>query len=322
MSKQQTYKTFLQLSMPLCVSTLISCAPPKHSTPPVIPSEEYARSLRPEYAQPGIGAATNRQAYAPMAAPAALQGGQDAKAQYQFVNDVVTNDPSMNGDMTLNGVKGVTVYRGTNTLTRDYQGPLDLGDPGVQSSLWRETRGTNDMLRDDRAWQAGDLITIEVTENDQGIRQALTNTKSENTLTASLENFFGIAGIFNSEVTSPEESAITDPTLISASTSNEFKGQGTTNRLNQLRGRLSVMVAEVLPTGILRIEGKKIVAVNDEEQIMMLSGLVRLRDINSANEVDSSKVANMRIDYFGKGTLDEAQTPPWGTRLIRTLWPF
>jgi flagellar L-ring protein precursor FlgH len=82
------------------------------------------------------------------------------------------------------------------------------------------------------------------------------------------------------------------------------------------------MVAEVLPTGILRIEGKKIVTVNDEEQMMILSGLIRVRDINYSNEVDSSKVANMRIDYYGVGSLGDVQYPGWGTQLIRRIWPF
>jgi flagellar L-ring protein precursor FlgH len=314
-------KNYLKITAPLCISALFGCA--QHNAgAPVIPSEDYANNYKAQHAKAVLPQGSMYGKPATISTVAATTAGADAKAQYHFVNDVVTNDPNAASDVTIDGAKGVTIYRGNSTLTRDYQGPLDLGDPGVQASLWRETRGTNDILRDDRAWQAGDLITIAVTENDQGIRQALTNTKSENTLSASLKNLFGIAGIFNSEATSPEEGNIKDPTLITASSSNEFKGQGTTNRLNQLRGRLSVMVAEVLPTGILRIEGKKIVAVNDEEQVMMLSGLVRVRDINSANEVDSSKVANMRIDYFGKGTLDEGQTPPWGARLIRTLWPF
>ena len=303
-------------TIPLLVGSFIGCATAP-SVPPVIPSEDYAKSVRQQaqYDERAI----------PRAVPVAatIAAADSTKAQYRFVDDVVTNAPDgMKGDANSNGMNGVTIYKSNVGLTRDYQGPLDLGDPGIQSSLWRETRGTNDILRDDRAWQAGDLITIAVTENDQGLRQALTNTKSENTLSAKLSNLFGIAGIFNSKAGANETNGITDPSVVSASTSNEFKGQGTTNRSNQLKGRLSVMVAEVLPTGILRIEGKKIVAVNDEEQIMMLSGLVRVRDINSLNEVDSSKVANMRIDYFGKGTVDEAQTPPWGTRLIRTLWPF
>ena len=85
---------------------------------------------------------------------------------------------------------------------------------------------------------------------------------------------------------------------------------------------MSAVVAEVLPSGLLRIEGEKIISMNNEEQVMVVSGLVRPRDITSDNEVLSSKVAQMRIDYYGKGTVGEAQYGGWGARLLRLIWPF
>ena len=82
------------------------------------------------------------------------------------------------------------------------------------------------------------------------------------------------------------------------------------------------MVAEVLPSGILRIEGTKIISVNNEEQIMVLTGLIRPRDITSDNEVDSTRVANMRIDYYGRGDIGDAQRQGWLGQLVRKVWPF
>jgi flagellar L-ring protein precursor FlgH len=239
---------------------------------------------------------------------------QNSRAQLRMVNDV---QPTEAMD-SISNTNDYRAYRQNASLTRDYQGPLDLGDPGVQASLWKESRSANDMLRDDRAWQAGDLITIRVNENDVGLRQARTDSKSESSLAASLENFFGLAEMFGDR----NDGLADTENLIKGSTKEEFKGQGTTDRRSQLIARLSVMVAEVLPTGILRIEGKKIVTVNDEEQMMILSGLIRVRDINYSNEVDSSKVANMRIDYYGVGSLGDVQYPGWGTQLIRRIWPF
>ena len=82
------------------------------------------------------------------------------------------------------------------------------------------------------------------------------------------------------------------------------------------------MVVEVLPGGILRVEGEKIISVNQEEQVMVISGLIRPRDINSKNEIDSSKVANVRIDYYGRGIVGEAQKGGWLGRIVREVWPF
>jgi flagellar L-ring protein precursor FlgH len=85
---------------------------------------------------------------------------------------------------------------------------------------------------------------------------------------------------------------------------------------------MSAVVAEVLPSGLLRIEGEKIISVNNEEQVMVISGLVRPRDITSDNEVLSTKIAQMRIDYYGKGTVGEAQYGGWLGRVLRIIWPF
>lgn len=197
-----------------------------------------------------------------------------------------------------------------------YRGPLDYGDPGVSASLWREGRGNN-LYFDQRAFAPMDLITVTVMEDSEGQKRADTKLKQESTIEAAISKLFGI------ETSATEANKRLDPTaLINASTESEFTGEGQTTRRGRLRATISAMVAEVLPSGILRIEGQKIIAVNGEEQDMIISGLIRPRDINAQNEVDSRKIANLRIDYFGHGTLDEQQRPGWATRLILTLWPF
>jgi flagellar L-ring protein precursor FlgH len=70
------------------------------------------------------------------------------------------------------------------------------------------------------------------------------------------------------------------------------------------------------------MEGEKIISVNNEEQVMVISGLVRQRDVSSDNEVLSSKIAQMRIDYYGKGVVGAAQYGGWLSRLMRFVWPF
>ncbi len=79
---------------------------------------------------------------------------------------------------------------------------------------------------------------------------------------------------------------------------------------------------ELLPNGLLRIEGTKIISINSEEEILVISGLVRQRDITAANQVDSSRIANMRIDFYGQGVIAEQQEPGWGARIFRAVWPF
>ncbi len=111
-------------------------------------------------------------------------------------------------------------------------------------------------------------------------------------------------------------------TLVNTNVQNEFTGEGETTREGSLEARIAAIVVEVLPNGVLRVEGEKILAVNNEEQVMVISGLVRVRDLGSNNEVVSSKIANLRIDYFGKGVVGESQYAGWLGRVISSIWPF
>lgn len=75
---------------------------------------------------------------------------------------VVTQTQMMGGSEDLGD--GVKVIRSTEQLPRAYTGPLELGDPGVGASLWRESRIANEVYRDFRAWQPMDLLTIVINE--------------------------------------------------------------------------------------------------------------------------------------------------------------
>ena len=214
---------------------------------------------------------------------------------------------------------GYSMYESRNDFTRGYTGPLSLGEPGVTSSLWREGRGSNDLWKDVRAWLPMDLITIVVSEQAEGKKAANTEVKQSSTIALAISKLLGL----ETEAKKANSANGLDPTaLVTASSQNDFKGQGTTDRKDSLTAKMSAMIAEVLPSGILRIEGQKIIAVNGEEQVMVISGLIRPRDISSTNEVDSSRIANMRIDYYGNGTVDEAQHGGWLGRFLRVFWPF
>lgn len=214
---------------------------------------------------------------------------------------------------------GFYEYRSSEPNTRDYNGPLSFGDPGLTASLWHESSAGNDIYRDQRAFQPMDLITIVVIETTKGEKKANTETKEKSNVQASINNLLGLEDPSNFGKINKN---LDLSNLIKAATENNFKAEGTTKREGTLKARMSAMVAEVLPSGILRIEGEKIVSMNSEEEVMVISGLVRTRDITSDNEVDSSKIANLRIDFYGNGTLGEAQVGGWLGRFMRLVWPF
>lgn len=310
---------------------LVGCAPSAPTGPAVIPSLDYARKIRGDHP-------TDMQARRGGNPPIVRNATdlRDPRARLRLASDELGPDGAIAADQAIAppqadensehatpqlGNDGVRVenFQNDNVPMRDYNGPLSLGDPGVSASLWRESRAGNDLYHDHRAYQAMDLITIVVSEKSSGSKQADTEVKSKSSVTASLAALFGLED--NIQKSNPNIN-IPEGNVIEAGAENNYKGEGDTSRKGSLTAKISAMVVEVLPSGVLRIEGEKIIAVNSEEQVMVLSGLVRPRDVNSNNEVDSSQIANMRIDYYGRGVIGEAQHGGWGSRLLRTIWPF
>lgn len=304
--KQTGIALALGLSLSGCGMTM---APPELDNPAL----RYSRSIqRQQDARAGLH-------------PNYVRSQAQPRAQLRYASDELPPDPNfdrpnldhLGAPLQEESAPEYYEYRSQSPNIRDYNGPLSLGDPGVSASLWQESRGGNELVRDDRAWLPMDLLTIIVSENAQGSKEADTEIKSESTITAAITALLGIEDSVTKRNTQVEPAS-----LIDANTTNEYKGEGETTRKGSLKARVSAMVVEVLPSGILRVEGEKIISVNTEEQVIKISGLVRTKDVNSANEVDSSKIANMRIDYFGRGAIGDAQSEGWGGTLIRKVWPF
>lgn len=311
------------------LAILCSCAAPMPRSLNV-PAAEYAARVKNDYAQSNPDYRARMHAEKPLGGrpsplnPYGAKMQQISNSQIALVeneNQMVTNLDS-SSPSAINDKSFEVQDFSQQQAVRDYTGPLSLGEPGVGSSLWRENKSF-DLIRDVRAFQPMDLITIMVEETTEGRREADTDVRQESTLSASISSLFGIDDSViksNPQVANGSSGNLED--IAGAEFTSEFIGEGETTRRGFLRGRISAMVVEVLPSGILRIEGEKIVAVNNEDEIMVISGLVRPEDINSANEVRSSKIANVRIDYFGQGTVGDAQIGGWFSRILRRMWPL
>jgi len=110
--------------------------------------------------------------------------------------------------------------------------------------------------------------------------------------------------------------------LINASNSSSFDGSGSTMRRENLTATISTRVIEVLPNGNFLIQGRRNVRVNNEDQIILLEGTIRPRDISSDNTVNSSYIADARITYAGKGIISDRQQPGWLMGILDKIWPF
>lgn len=154
------------------------------------------------------------------------------------------------------------------------------------------------LFADRKAYRTGDMLTVVVTEVASASATARTRADKE-------ERVFG-------EINQPDES----PWNIDLSFGNDFDGGGQIQRTGKLLAKLAVTVQAVDQYGNLNIIGEQEIRVNNEQQRIALSGLVRAEDIGPDNTIASWRIANARIDFKGEGILARKQSPGLMTKLF------
>ena len=183
-------------------------------------------------------------------------------------------------------------------------------------SLWQNSNRS--MFSDRKAQEVGDIVTVIISETASASKQASTKTARSSNINASIPNLFGLE---NSKIFTGSN-PIDLNNLINADLGNGFDGSGSTTRKEDLKAYLTTQVVGRYPNGQLKIRGGKEVMVNNEVQIIYLTGIIRPVDITAANTVSSAKILNARISYTGKGAISDKQKPGWATRIIDNIWPF
>ncbi len=187
----------------------------------------------------------------------------------------------------------------------------------TDGSLWASN--ATSMFNDQTARHIGDIVTVTISEQASASKQATTNTGRTSDMSAAIPTFFGLEG---SRILKNQTNPIAPDNLVKAQFSNSFKGEGTTSRMENLTASLTTQVVETYPNGQLKIRGGKEVMVNNEVQIIYLTGIIRPQDIAADNTIKSTQVLNARISYTGKGAISDKQRPGWAMRILDNIWPF
>jgi flagellar L-ring protein precursor FlgH len=206
-----------------------------------------------------------------------------------------------------------------NPTTRPGYKPVQMPMPASQpaaynpNSLWRN--GSRAFFKDQRAHQIGDILTVKVNITDNANIE--NETKKNRTMTedSGITNFFGKpkVPIMNTPV----------PTRIfTADSTTNSDGKGSVDRTENIRTNVAGVVTQVLPNGNLVIEGKQEVRVNFEIRELIVAGIVRPEDIESDNTIDSTKIAQARIAYGGRGQISDIQQNRYGEQLFDVFLPF
>jgi len=194
-------------------------------------------------------------------------------------------------------------------------------------SLYEARSSFNSFFIDTKARQVGDIVTVEISESSKATNSADTKTGRTSSLEAGIDTLFGTEDWYRDEVLDriptklPKPDPFGNPS-VKGSMSSDFDGSGTTSRSGDLSAFITCRVTQVLPNGNLKIVGSREVLVNHETQMIILSGVIRPRDIQDDNIIMSTFVSNAKIAYSGSGIVNDRQRPGWLANLINSVWPF
>jgi flagellar L-ring protein precursor FlgH len=218
--------------------------------------------------------------------------------------------------MVLLLVTGIAAAAGARPPEGIVVGAPPTPEKAPPGSLWMNLPPRTQLL-DQNARQVGDLITVQIEEEALAEVLADTETRRESSTGGSIGSLFGVtAGVTEANPNLGGEIGL------SVNGNAEFRGDGKTRRSGTVSGVITCRVVQVEPNGNLVVWGWKELRTNREPQHLVLTGVVRPRDITADNTVPSVRLADMNLEFTGSGVVSDKQGPGVLHRVVDRTWPF
>ncbi len=211
---------------------------------------------------------------------------------------------------------GVGACANSNLRKVEFEPPdyeITAPSPPVNGSIF-SSNYTMTLFRDKKANRVGDLLTIVLVEQTTASKSADLSADKDTSI-----------NIVNPTVLGrPASLIVNNRTLATtADSQSEFAGSGSANQSNRLNGNVSVVVEEVLSNGNLRVRGQKLITINQGDEFVRVTGLVRPQDIRGDNTVLSTHIADAHFSYGGRGVIADSNSMGWLARFFNSpYWPF
>jgi flagellar L-ring protein precursor FlgH len=181
--------------------------------------------------------------------------------------------------------------------------------PRTEGAIY-QTGQQMELFADLKAHRVGDVLTIRLAETTSASKSAVTKTTKTTSVNNTGPTLFGKTYTTNGV-------PIGTVTLAGA---DAFDGEGQSTQGNSLAGSLTVTVMEVQTNGNLVVQGEKTLKLNQGDEFVHVSGIVRSADIATDNSVTSDRVADAHISYSGKGVIDSANRMGWLARFFNSAF--
>lgn len=173
----------------------------------------------------------------------------------------------------------------------------------MADSLWEKSE-SNSIFDNQRLFKVGDIVTVKISAESTAVQEAGTTTRKSTDVGA---NFFDTYDQYSLDSDGNDSMRKMQNYRIGGN--DNYSGVGQTTRKSKVEAIVSCVVTRVMPNGHLVINGERMVDVNNDSEIIQISGIIRPMDIDMKNTIDSHQVAQFNISLKGKGVVNSKQTP-------------
>lgn len=196
--------------------------------------------------------------------------------------------------------------------------PMPAPEPEIYqaNSLWRQ--GARAFFKDQRARTIGDVLTVNVTIEDEASLENETSRSRTNNEDLGIGGFFG----YENNLSRYLPGDVDGDSLVELDSDLSNQGRGNVSRNEDISLNVAAVVVQVLPNGNLVIYGRQEVRVNFEVRELYVGGVVRPEDITPDNLIVHDQIAELRVAYGGRGQLTDVQQPRYGSQVLDVILPF
>ena len=182
-------------------------------------------------------------------------------------------------------------------------------------------QGENPLFSDHKAMHVNDIVRVVISENAKSSNSGAKQLSENDSMNLGGGFFVDGAGTAAKGAFGTQANGLMNAGFKTTTTA-AYKGQGSATKDASFATTVSARIVKVLQNGNYFISGKREILVDDQKQIIQISGVIRPYDIDQYNKIDSAQMSEAKILYKTEGDVDRATKQGWGTKVIQAVWPF
>ena len=200
--------------------------------------------------------------------------------------------------------------------------PLPPAQPDANGAIYQNGFDTR-FFEDVKARRVGDILVVQLVENTDASKSNSTTIEKSTSTTIDNPTIFGTSPEFDLPGFFPLANTSNVNLETSLSSDHDFEGSGSSNQTNAITGNITVTVVEVLPNGNMIVRGEKRMTLNQGNEYIRISGIVRPTDVLANNTVLSTQIADATISYTGEGSVNDSNVIGWLAKFfVSAILPF